>query len=340
MTRQRQSLPQRAYPRSRKKLIVGLIFSAVFLFLALRNIDWSTFFSSLKAVQLIYIIPSILFTFLGHYARAYRWKYMLEPVKDVRTNRLFSVTVIGFMANNLLPARLGEIIRAYVLGETEGISKTASFATIVFERVVDVFSLLVLLWFTILNHPGLGWLKTGGYWILLANLILLIALFIMNKRKEGTERFLRALSQKLPEAFGRRVLSVGMSFMDGLRVIGQARSALLITLISVPVWAAAMLGIYFCLVAMGMHLPFLATICLIVLISLGSMIPSAPAYIGTTQYACILGLGLFGVGKSEALAFSILYHATQFFPVTLLGFVFLWKSRLGLRDMAISSDGS
>ncbi|MBI4721217.1 MAG: flippase-like domain-containing protein [Chitinivibrionia bacterium] len=320
--------------RTARRFIIGLAFSGVFLYLALRDIEWSDFLASLLSARFEYLIPAVALSLFGHYLRAYRWKFMLSPLKRIRPNRLFSVLMIGFMANNLLPARLGEVLRAYTLGRMEGISNTGAFATIVYERIVDVFALLVLLWFTLIRQTGLGWLRVGGLWILCLNVALLILLFYMERNRARTETMLEKLAGRLPAAFREKALATAGSFLEGLKIIGKAKSGAMVALFSVPVWLAALLAIHFCLGAMDLQVPYLTSVVLIVLISLGSMIPSAPAYIGTTQYACILGLSLVGVGKSQALAFSILYHATQFFPVTILGLVFLWKHHIGFGVMS------
>lgn len=317
-----------------KKFALGIIISTVFLYLALDDVEWSEFAEAIKSARFVFLIPAVITTMLGHYCRAYRWKYMLLPVKQIGTNRLFEVTAIGFMANNLLPARLGEVVRAYMLGRMEGISKTTSFATIIYERIIDVFALLALLWFVLINQSGLGWLRVGGLWILAANVALLFLLFWMERHRAATEQIVNRLVGKMPVRFREQALHVTGNFLEGLKVISETRAWGLLALISLPVWMGALLAIYFCLGAMGLHVSYLTIIILIVLISLGSMIPSAPAYIGTTQYACIIGLSLVGVDKSAALAFSLLFHATQFFPITLVGLFYLWRHHIRFEEIS------
>lgn len=317
-----------------KKFAIGIAISTVFLYLALDNVEWAAFAEAIKSARFWYLVPAVITTMLGHYFRAYRWKYMLLPVKRIGTNRLFEATAIGFMANNLLPARLGEVVRAYMLGRTEGISKTASFATIVYERIIDVFALLALLWFVLINQSGLGWLRVGGLWILAANVALLVLLFWMERNREKTEGIVNRLVGKMPVRFREKALHVTGNFLAGLKVIGETRAWGMTALISLPVWLGAIFAIYFCLGALALPASYLTIIVLIVLISLGAMIPSAPAYIGTTQYACIIGLSLVGVDKSAALAFSVLFHATQFFPITLVGLLYLWRHQIGFEEIS------
>lgn len=327
----------------KRQLLIGSIFSGFFLYLALRGIEWRVLWEVLNRTRLEYLVPGILFTMLGHYSRAYRWRFMLLPVKRITTWSLFTSTAIGFMANNLLPARLGELVRAYVLGRRERISRTAAFATIVYERIVDVFSLLILLWVTLVKIPGPGWLRTSTLWILVFNVLLLLAMLFMERYKGLVSRWVASATSRLKADARTKILRATEGYLAGLTGMTRVSTFVPIALASVLVWGFAMLGIYFCFGALEMDPPLIASLVLVVLVSMGSMIPSAPAYIGTTQYACIIGLGLFGVGKSEALAYSILYHATQFFPITALGLYLLWKARIRFGEISsrrVKEDGA
>jgi uncharacterized protein (TIRG00374 family) len=238
------------------------------------------------------------------------------------------------VANNLLPARLGEFIRVYVIGRTAAISKSASFATIVYERIVDVFALLALLWFTLLRSSGPDWLKSSGLLVLIFNFALLACLILMQRYQAASGRFVDRLARPLPVRWRDRFLGITRNFTAGLGTLRDVRMLLPITVTSVLVWLAPILRIYLCFAALDMHLPLLAGVTVIVLVSLGSMIPSAPGYIGTTQYACVISLGLYGIGKGEALAFSVLFHATQLLPNTVAGLLCLWQEGMKLGDLS------
>ncbi len=318
----------------KKKLILGSTISAFFLFLALRDIQWGVLWDVLKQTRYVYLIPAVGFTMAGHYSRSYRWKFLLLPLKNIRTWNLFTATAIGFMANNLLPARLGELVRAYVLGKEEQISRTASFATIVYERIIDVFSLLILLWVTLARVSGPEWLKTSMVWILILNVVAFIVMSLMVRSPGTVRRIVTRVTGRFPGELQAKALRITDGYLGGLTGMTQIKTFLPIVVTSLGVWVFAMLGLYYCFVALDMDVPLMANVTLIVLVAMGSMIPSAPAYLGTTQYACIVGLSLYGVGKSEALAFSLLYHATQFFPITALGLYLLWKAQIRFEEIS------
>jgi len=240
--------------------------------------------------------------------------------------------MIGYTANNVLPARLGEVVRAYVLGQREGVAKASAFATIVFERVVDVFFLLGLLWLTMRHVSAPVWLEKTGLTLFVLNLVFLGVLFALKRGGSLMERMTGRFLAAVPAKLGGRLEELGQGFLQGLQVVGRRRGLVPIILLSFPLWALVAASIYFCFGALNLELPYMASVAVIVFVSLGSMIPSAPAYVGTTQYACVLALALFAVPRSEALAFSIVYHLSQFIPVTVLGFFFMWRDHIALAE--------
>jgi uncharacterized protein (TIRG00374 family) len=144
---------------------------------------------------------------------------------------------------------------------------------------------------------------------------------------------LARLLRPLPERARHRVLHIVDAFSEGLGVVTDVRAWVPIALTSVLVWGLAALGVYFCFPAMGMDLPPLAALLVIVVISIGVMIPSAPAFVGTMQYACIVALAFYGVSRADALAYAVVYHATQFVPITLVGWYYAWRASIHISDI-------
>ncbi|MFH1755833.1 MAG: lysylphosphatidylglycerol synthase transmembrane domain-containing protein [Candidatus Latescibacterota bacterium] len=315
------------------RLILGSLISLVFLVLAVRGIQWSEFISVLGRTHYWYLIPAAGLTILGHYIRAYRWKYILLPVKRIATWSLFSSTMIGMMANNILPVRIGELLRVYAIGRSESISVSASFATIVYERLVDVFGLLVLLWLMLLRSEGPAWLQRAGFVILAVNAALLVFLILLERYKDIIGKLWQRLGRPLPDKARRKVGDIIESFSGGLRTLRDKNVILPIIGTSVLIWLAPILRVYICFLALDLQLPLFAAISVLVLTTIGSMIPSAPGYIGTTQYACVISLGLFGIGNGEALAYSVLLHLTQIVPNVIVGLYFMWRAGMSFGDV-------
>jgi uncharacterized protein (TIRG00374 family) len=313
----------------KKKLLLGLLSSALFLWLAVRGIDWS-----LARTRWLYLVPAIVFTMLGHFSRSVRWKHMMAPLKDCGIRPLWAATAIAFMVNNLLPARLGELVRAFVIGRSQNVSRSASFATIVYERVVDVFVLILLLWFCIVRISGPEWLARSAQILVAFNLALFLLLWAMVRWRERFRLLISRVVRPFPAETQRRMYDTADAFVAGLGVVAKPSASMPIALLSVVVWGCAVLGVWFCLVAFRLELPPMASLMVIVMVSLGSMIPSAPAFLGTLQYACVIALGIYGIDRANALAFSAVYHATQFLPITLTGLYYAWKSHLHWRELS------
>jgi uncharacterized protein (TIRG00374 family) len=317
----------------KKKLLFGIVSSALFLWLATRGIHWSEFGQALARTRWIYLIPAVFFTMLGHFSRSIRWKYMMDPIKRCGIRPLWSATAIAFMVNNLLPARLGELVRAFVIGRSQNVSRSASFATIVYERVVDVFVLILLLWFCMVRISGPEWLARSAEILVAFNFALFFLLWAMVRWRERFRLLIARVVRPFPSETQRRMHDSADAFVGGLGVVAKPRASLPIALLSIVVWGCAVLAVWFCLIAFHLHLPPMASLMVIVMVSLGSMIPSAPAFLGTLQYACVIALGLYGIDRANALAFSAVYHVTQFLPITLTGLYYAWGSHLHWREL-------
>ncbi|HND76167.1 MAG TPA: lysylphosphatidylglycerol synthase transmembrane domain-containing protein, partial [bacterium] len=142
-------------------LLLNVLVSVFFVWLATRGIDWTQLGSSLTSISLTLVIFSVIINQFSLWLRAWRWKFLLAPLKDVPTLSLFSNVSIGFMINNILPFRLGEIARGYILKKEHQISFTASMATVVVERVIDVISLLTVFGVLVIIFPFPEWIKTA-----------------------------------------------------------------------------------------------------------------------------------------------------------------------------------
>lgn len=317
------------------KHLVGILISAIFLFLAFRKVNLDELKFALESANYIYLVPVLFLTFLSLIIRAFRWRFLLQPVKEIRISSLFSAIVIGLMANNLLPARLGEFVRAYAIGQKEQISKSSSFATIVVERIFDGVTLMsflaVIIIFCSFSSPG--WLTNASYIALvfyLFSLLFLILLKVKTKRVLGSLAFILKL---FPEKIRLTLINVLNSFVDGLKILNNTKNILASTILSLFVWLPYAIIIHCLLISFGIHLPIYASFLLLIIVCLGIMIPSGPGFVGTVQFFCVTGLALFAVPRSQALSFSIVYHASIFIPVTALGLIFFFIEGLSFAEI-------
>jgi glycosyltransferase 2 family protein len=316
----------------RVQIILSLLISVVCLYYSFRNIDWGQTWTLMLGAGIWYVTASIAVSLASVWIRAWRWKFMVDPIKPVRVSGLFSSTMIGFMANNILPARLGEFVRAYAVGQEFGLSKSAAFATIVIERAFDlgtlVFCLGVALFLVRLNPA----IQMMGYVAIGSCVLTFVALFWFHRRREQATRLMDGLLRRLPEKPRERANRLMHSFIDGLGVLARGGHILAILVLSLVMWGSVAWSMDLCMRALSLVVPWYASIVMLVVVSLGLMIPSGPGFAGTFEAATILSLLIFpGVIKEQAVSFAILFHVTQFVPVTVIGLYYFWKSNLSLR---------
>ena len=320
----------------RGKVGLGVAVSVVLLWVAFRGVSLDEVLAELRRVRPLWLVPVIASIFVRFWLTAIRWQLLLRPVKRIGVHRLFAITMIGFMANNVLPARLGEFVRAYALGRSEALPPSLPFATIVIERIFDGFTLLLfLLGGLAFLRPGrtLLWaagLTCGLYLGVLAGLVLL-----------RTGRGLGMLTAALAWLPSRLASSAGRlfeSFRAGLDVLSDGRALLYTAALSVLIWVSNAAGVEATFHAFALDLPPYASFLLLGTIAVALVLPSAPGYVGPFQVGTIEGLALVGVPRETALSLSIVYHLANYIPITIVGLVYLSALNLTLGDLRVASE--
>jgi uncharacterized protein (TIRG00374 family) len=314
------------------------LISAFFLKLALKDVRFTELLTALAQVNYCFIGPSLILTFFVYICRAIRWHYMLMPIKPVKISRLFNITVIGFMINNVLPGRIGEFARAYMLGKKECLSKSLAFATIIIERLLDGLTILSFLIPIVLVFSFPRWLKKGALILLILYLGVIFFLVLLNFFSQKIIHIFEKLVLPFSPRFAQRLGRMLLSFCEGLKIFKTKKQVFWICCFSCFIWVGSALIFLVFFYAFHINLPFYAPFLLLVVIATGVALPSSPGFFGTLQLACVAGLALFGVPKSESLGFSIVYHASQYIPVTLLGFFFMCKEHLHIKEITVSQE--
>ncbi len=314
------------------KLWSGLLISALFLYLAFRNVDLVRMWAVIRSANLFILFLVTLIIFLQFVIRAWRWKILLEPIKKTGFSNRLSSTIIGFAANCLFPARLGEFIRANYLGHSENISRSSTFGTIVVERLFDGYTLLLVLLIGLIGTTFQGewnFISTSlrGAGLLLLFFYSLLIVFLIGVRYKATP-FLKLLERLLfflPPPFLDKIISTVRNFSLGLVLSKNPNRLIQAILYSFFLWFTALLQIQLIEYSLGLSLPFVATFLILAMASFGVMIPSAPGYIGTFHLTVQYGFLFYGIGKEEALSAAIVWHCSWFFPTILFGmFCFLF----------------
>jgi len=318
------------------KVGIGIAVSALCVWLSMRDVRPAEVWEALRRANYLGFLLVMVLTLLAFLVRAIRWRPLLSTPRPVGYGSLYSATMIGFMANNMLPLRLGEFVRAWALARREKLSKTTVLATVVVERVVDMLTLLAILGIALLVHPiahsSRAWDLTRRGALALVGLSVALTLFVvlLEQRPELMRRLITRGAAILPERAGQKGVAALEHFVEGLGLFRDPARVLWVFLLSFVMFGIVIVGLQASLWSVGIDLPWYAGLTMLVVTAIGIMVPAAPGYIGTMNVACVAGLALFQVGKGAAVPFSWFYWASQWIPVTLVGLYSLRREGLSL----------
>ncbi len=307
------------------KLVIGLAIGAVFFYLAVRGIHIDQALAALARADYGLVALSAGVMMGAHLLRAWRWRFLLAPVKPLNTCSLFSALMIGYAANSFVPAHLGEFLRAFVIGKKHQIPASAAFGSIVVERIVDVVSLIAVMALVLMVHPFPEWVTTSGVLMLGAALALCALLAACKRFEARTGMLLRALLTPLPERLGRRLEALALNFLRGIVPLKSASHYAATLVLSIAIWVCYAAVYYIGLAAFNLvavyHLAWYVGLVVLVFTTISVVIPSTPGYVGTFHYLCQVALVMFAVPASEALSFAVIAHLVGVVPVSVVGLV-------------------
>lgn len=317
------------------KLWLGIAVSAVFVWLTVRGLEWRAFFAALRGARYIWLVPAIAVYFAAVWARTWRWHYMLRHMKRISVRHLFPVVVIGYMGNNVYPARAGEVIRSYVLKKKEGVSVSASLATVALERLFDGLVMCAFVFLTLPFVPLPPVYQTiviGFSAVFLTALIVFVALAAYPDRTDALAA--RAIALVVPQRIRPRVQSLASTFLQGLHALRSPREVAMLVVTSTAIWLTET-GKYWVLAHAfpQLHVNFAVLMLMTAVVNLATTLPSTPGYVGTFDKPGIEILKAFGQPANIAAAYTLVLHIALWLPVTLLGFVFMAQESVRWREL-------
>jgi glycosyltransferase 2 family protein len=303
----------------------------------LRSVNLPELGHQLAATDWWWVLPAAAVAPLGLWARAIRWRYLYPP--GSRPPGLVAANMIGYMANNILPLRAGELVRVYVsarrLRLERGTPMTSGVwlagATIIVERVLDSVTLVLILAVLVLRIPVPTKLQYAAAAILALDAIAAAALVVLAVAPEFCRRLVARLTARWPALAARSRRAVDMILL-GLEGVRAPAHLLPILAWTVVIWTIAALGAWALLRAVQLDLPLVAGWTVLTFVGFGISIPSAPGYVGVWHAANVLALAVFGVGQTQALGYAVLYHASQYVTITLTGWLFLLREHVSLGE--------
>ena len=307
--------------KTKVNLFLGLAVGALFIWLALRGTDFEGVKASFKAANYRYLIPVVFLSIIVQIVRSYRWGVIVEPLEKIGQGTLFSITSVGFMAITLLPVRMGEIVRPYLISRKSTVKLGSALATIVVERIFDMLTLMLLLLFVLMMVELPEWVFRAAYAILLIFIPFLFLLIFLAVKREISVKGFDRIAGKLPPAFASRLMRLFHSFLDGLQILPDWKKTVYLSFLSLFIWGliGMLTYILFSSFASMSELPLAAGYTVLIITALGVALPTAPGFIGNYHFSCVLGLTLFGIPKTDALTFAIVLHFIQLSVVIVLG---------------------
>lgn len=319
------------------QLAVGLGLSGLFLWLALRGEDWGAIREQLSTADYRYVALMFPLGAYTLYARSQRWQILLEKThgRSVAMLPIYSASAIGFMANMVLPFRVGEVARPLLLARSAGLPTASTFATVVVERVLDLMALAAFGVGIVLSADVPPEVYRGAQLAAALAAIGFVGIYVVVLKRETLLPRLDHLWIRIPK-LGPLILKVEHEFVEGMASIADPLTLAKTVAWSFYIWLLVAVSFALGFEATGMDVPFIgAGITVATIVALAVAFPSAPAFVGQFELGCKIALEqIHGVSGSAAIGYSILVHTAQFLTQVALGVVFLAREGLSIRDIS------
>jgi hypothetical protein len=307
------------------KILIGIAVSAGLLYLVLRNVSLAELLSHLRRTHWGWLALAAALNLAMVGVRGVRWRWLFHPTPPASWP-LVSALMIGYMANNVLPLRAGELVRGYLAARSGGMSFWTAMATLAVERVLDALAILLMLGGVVIVVEVPRWLQTGALTLLALDLLAMGCLILLAREWRPLHHLIARIP-RLGETLRRwlTLFSIGLqSLRPGPHLASLLWWTVLVWVVNAgAVWAALRSG--------GLELPASASLTVLAFSGIGVSLPSAPGYVGTLQFFIVQALAIYAVTGAEAVSVSVLLHASSYIPITLLGWIFLLAQGVSLR---------
>ncbi len=327
-------------PRARTWLIlIGLLVSAAFAYLAVKGAQLDKVWAALRESDYAWLLPSLAAGTVWFFMRAERWRSLYARDRRPPLRACSSALFVGYLFNNILPARAGEAARVVALKRKASASIAETTATVVLERVFDVLSLLLLLFVALPWLPDLTWLRAAGVLAAVLLVILAAVVVVLAVFKERPFAFAFRLAGRLPLLSEERLRHSPMNFLHGLLALRSATTALVAFAWTTASWIVLGFSFWFVMLAFDLGLSPLAGLLVVIAIGLAMILPSSPGALGVFEWATVLALSAYGIGDSKALSYALVLHAVNLLPFFLLAPPVLAPYRRGDLEAGSAASG-
>lgn len=327
--------------KGRWPLVLGIVVSAVFLlyFFLESDIEWAALGAAFREADYLLVGLSVVLNLLSYPVRAWRWGYLLPGDLPTSFRARLSSTVIGFTATSVLPGRLGEVVRASMIGLKGKVPFGTAFASIVVERLYDLIVVLLGLVLVLWKLPGqvsaeklvaLEWVRPIGAGFGAATVVLIVGLVVLRFFPNLVRNLLERVLSPLGEGLRKKILGFADSIVGGLLALDSVGTALWVFVLSLFHWSIVVVSNHLMIRAFHLDLSWIASLLVFVLVSLAVALPQAPGFIGVYQFVADSSLKIMSAPLYAAKGFALLSWAVSIIPVTLVGFGFLYAEGISL----------
>lgn len=325
--------------RARIRTIVIVLLTAGLLWYFFRNVHFADVWRNMRQADVGLIGASIASIFVTYVFRTWRWQMLLQPIGRARFMPMFRATIIGFTAIFLLPGRVGEVLRAYLLAKEERLGFSATFATIIVERLLDVAAVLMLFGYFLLSPDaaamgaGFETVKTLGLLAAVGSAVGLALLFLCAGHPERLGAWAAALGRVLPDRLAAAFARVVQAFAEGLAVMRRPGPLMAAMALSLPMWISIAAGIWLTSRAFDLTLSFSGSFLVVTFLVVGVAVPTPGGVGGFEAMYQVAMTRFFSATDDQAVAAALVLHAVSTFPVALVGVMFMGRMGLSLGRM-------
>jgi hypothetical protein len=309
--------------------VFGFAVSMVLLYFSLKGIEFREIWATLKRTNPLLAFVPLIFIAIAISLSSFRWSKVAGT--DVRFRETFVALLIGMFINNVLPLRLGEAARGYVLSRKKNLSFTYALSTVLLDRFFDLTGLL-LITFLFFPSSSLPPKVSKGIYAIIGVLMLCVLMIILLSRQSLANRLSKRFTT-MEKSFLSRFARRAVEIQENLQRIGSPLTIIFFVILSFCVWLSMSMALWAVILALGVPVSVRCIPFVCALLNIGITIPSSPGYVGLYQFLLVYLLSLFGVPRYEGFAVSILYHASWYIPYTIVGFSLTLREHLRIRDI-------
>jgi uncharacterized protein (TIRG00374 family) len=309
------------------------------LYIAFQGLHLEDFVGVVKSVNYWWIIPAVAVYTIAVVIRTWRWRAMLRPIADISMGRLWPVVVIGYMGNNVYPARAGEVLRSYVLRRREGVPMSASLATVVLERLFDGLIMLLFVFVTLPFAPlPAVYNQVVTVFSVVFGVALLFFLVLASRPAQFLQLWQWVATRFLPARFASMGSDIVTKFVSGLQSLKSPREMLIIFASSALIWLTETGKYWVIMQGFPFHVDFTVLMLMTAVVNLATTLPSTPGYAGTFDVPGILVLQRYGISQAIATGYTLVLHVALWLPITLLGAWYMLREQMSWDDFGRAVD--